>query len=170
MQNSRHSSLPRNPRGVPIPAVIGEMWTMAHTVPVTRATRGTPDGHPIGERHMAEDIRWGRRRFLGTTALAMVAAQLGGIGSAVPHSYPWKGTCLRSAARRVAQSAAMTTGGTARESRPRRFLDLHLHQLAAHAALCPSMGCEIQDGGLVVSACIRLSSDSRKTSRMFAER
>ena len=55
---------------------------MAHTVPVTRATRGTPDGHPMGERHMAEDIRWDRRRFLGTTALAMVAAQLGGIGSA----------------------------------------------------------------------------------------
>ena len=55
---------------------------MAHTVPVTRATRGTPDGHPMGERHMAEDIRWDRRRFLGTTALAMVAAQLGFIGSA----------------------------------------------------------------------------------------
>ena len=41
-------------------------------VPVSRATHGNPDWHPIGERHMAEDIRCDRRRFLGTAT--------GGIG------------------------------------------------------------------------------------------
>ena len=42
---------------------------MAHTVPVSRATRDNPDGHPMGERHMADDISWDRRRFLGTAAM-----------------------------------------------------------------------------------------------------
>src|SRR5215211_1561617 len=72
----------RDPRGVPITAVIGETWTMAHTVPVSRATRGNPDGHLMGERHMAEDIRCDRRRFLGTAAMTMAAAQFGIIGAA----------------------------------------------------------------------------------------
>ena len=44
---------------------------------------------------------------------------------------------------RVAQFAAADGAGTARKSRPRRFLDLHLHQLAAHASLCPRLGREI---------------------------
>ena len=55
---------------------------MAHTVPVSRATRGNPDGHLMGERHMAEDIRCDRRRFLGTAAMTMAAAQFGIIGAA----------------------------------------------------------------------------------------
>jgi pimeloyl-ACP methyl ester carboxylesterase len=55
---------------------------MAHTVPVSRATRGNPDGHLMGERHMAEDISCDRRRFLGTAAMTMAAAQFGIIGAA----------------------------------------------------------------------------------------
>ena len=48
---------------------------------------------------------------------------------------------------RVAQFAAPDGGGSARKSRPHRFLDLHLHQLAAHASLCPRLGREIQGSG-----------------------
>ena len=44
---------------------------------------------------------------------------------------------------RVAQFAAPDGVGSARKSRPHRFLDLHLHQLAAHASLCPRLGREI---------------------------
>jgi pimeloyl-ACP methyl ester carboxylesterase len=55
---------------------------MAHTVPVSRVTRGTPDGNLMGERHMAEDISCDRRRFLGTAAMTMAAAQFGIIGAA----------------------------------------------------------------------------------------
>src|SRR5262249_43960053 len=49
-------------------------WTypsLAHTVPVSRATRGKPDGYPIGERHMAEDISCDRRRFLGPAVILL---------------------------------------------------------------------------------------------------
>lgn len=59
---------------------------MAHTVPVSRATRGNPDGNPIGERQMAEDISCDRRRFLGTAAMTMAAAQFGIIGAAKAQS------------------------------------------------------------------------------------
>ena len=59
---------------------------MAHTVPVSRATRGNPDGHLMGERHMAEDIRCDRRRFLGTAAMTMAAAQFGILGAAQAQS------------------------------------------------------------------------------------
>jgi pimeloyl-ACP methyl ester carboxylesterase len=59
---------------------------MAHTVPVSRATRGNPDGHLMGERHMAEDISCDRRRFLGTTAMTMAAAQFGILGAAQAQS------------------------------------------------------------------------------------
>src|SRR5262245_9416365 len=55
---------------------------MAHTGPMSRATRGNPDEHPIGERHMAEDLSWDRRRFLGTAAMTIAAAQGGIIGAA----------------------------------------------------------------------------------------
>ena len=48
---------------------------------------------------------------------------------------------------RVAQFAAADGGGSARQGRPRRFLDLHLHQLAAHAALCSRLGREIPGQG-----------------------
>ena len=44
-------------------------------------------------------------------------------------------------------SPPLTAAGSARQSRPGRFLDLHLHQLAAHAALCPRVGREIQGSG-----------------------
>jgi len=50
---------------------------MAQPVPVPRATRGAPKGNPMGERPMAEDISCDRRRFLGTAAMTMAAAQLG---------------------------------------------------------------------------------------------
>ncbi len=39
------------------------------------------------------------------------------------------------------------TGGAAGPGRPRRLLDLHLRQLAAHAALRPRLGCEVRGPG-----------------------
>ena len=48
---------------------------------------------------------------------------------------------------RVAQFAAVDDGRPARKGRPDRLLDLYLHQLAAHPALCPRMGREIQESG-----------------------
>jgi hypothetical protein len=42
-------------------------------------------------------------------------------------------------------SPPLTLVGSARKSRPHRFLDLHLHQLAAHASLCPRLGREISE-------------------------
>src|SRR6266446_6789944 len=54
---------------------------MAHTVPVSRATRGTPDGYSRGERHMAKDLRGDRRRFLSAAALTMAAAPFGILGA-----------------------------------------------------------------------------------------
>ena len=44
----------------------------------------------------------------------------------------------------LAQLRSADAGGTARPRRPRRLLDLHLHQLAPHAPLCPGMGREIR--------------------------
>ncbi len=54
---------------------------------------------------------------------------------------------LSRARRRMAQFAAADRVGAARQGRPHRFLDLHLHQLAAHAALCPRLGREISRPG-----------------------
>ena len=48
---------------------------------------------------------------------------------------------------RVAQFAAVDGERPARKSRPDRRLDLYLHQLAAHASLCPRVGREIQESG-----------------------
>ena len=48
----------------------------------------------------------------------------------------------------MAQFAAADSGGSARKGRPGRFLDLHLHQLAAHASLRPRLGREIQGSGI----------------------
>ena len=59
---------------------------MAPTVPVSRATRGTPEGNPMGARAMSEAINHDRRRFLGTAAMTMAAAQFGIIGAANPQS------------------------------------------------------------------------------------
>ena len=44
---------------------------------------------------------------------------------------------------RLAQLGAADARGTPRTRRPRRLLDLHLHQLAAHAALRPGLGREV---------------------------
>ena len=44
---------------------------------------------------------------------------------------------------RVAQLAAAHSGRPARTRRAHRLLDLHLHQLAAHASLCARLGREI---------------------------
>ena len=48
----------------------------------------------------------------------------------------------------MAKLAAVDAGRLARKSRPGRRLDVHLHQLAAHASLCPRLGREIQGSGL----------------------
>ena len=52
---------------------------------------------------------------------------------------------------RLAQLGAADAGGPARPRRPRRLLDLHLHQLAAHAALSSAPGPRsTRDAGLTV--------------------
>ena len=48
---------------------------------------------------------------------------------------------------RMAEFAAADAGGSARQGRSGQFLDLHLHQLAAPASLCPRLGREIQGPG-----------------------
>ena len=62
-------------------------------------------------------------------------------------SCPLKAICHPLAARPLAQFAAVEGGRPAREGRPRRLLDLYLYQLAAHAALCPCVGREVQGSG-----------------------
>ena len=47
----------------------------------------------------------------------------------------------------MAEFAASDAGGAARQGRSGQFLDLHLHQLAAPASLCPRLGREIQGPG-----------------------
>ena len=48
---------------------------------------------------------------------------------------------------RLAECGTADAGGAARPGRPRRLLDLHLRQLAAHAALRPRLGCEVRGPG-----------------------
>ena len=45
---------------------------------------------------------------------------------------------------RLAQLRAADAGGASRPRRPRRLLDLHLRQLAAHAAVRPGLGREVR--------------------------
>ena len=47
----------------------------------------------------------------------------------------------------LAQFATADAGGLARQGRARRLLDLHLHQLAAHATLRSCVGREVQGSG-----------------------
>ena len=61
-------------------------------------------------------------------------------------------------AHRVAQLAAVDGSRPARKSRPHRLLDLHLHQLASPASLCPRLGREIQGS--------RIGGDRRARARV----
>jgi hypothetical protein len=45
---------------------------------------------------------------------------------------------------RMAQFTAADSGGPTRQSRPRRLLDVHLHQLAPHSAVHPRVGRGVQ--------------------------
>ena len=88
------------------------------------------------------------------------------------------GEPLRSSARLAALDSApdwlnsprLTAGEPRRKSRAGRLLDLHLHQLAAHAALRPRLGAEIPAGTRRRSACTRPSSASNTTSTTSAAR
>ena len=51
---------------------------------------------------------------------------------------------------RLAQFSAPDGGGPAGQSRPRRLLDLHLHQLASHIAIRSRLGRAVPEQGLVV--------------------
>ena len=81
---------------------------------------------------------------------------------------PVEGVLPSSTARRVAQFTATDAGGPARKSRPDRLLDLHLHQLAALAAVCSRVGREIKDRGLVVFGVHSPEFGSSETSMTFA--
>ena len=63
---------------------------------------------------------------------------------------PSRATCPARRRDRLAQLAAADRGRPAGEGRAGRLLDLHLHQLAAHARLRPRLGREVRDQGLVV--------------------
>ena len=69
------------------------------------------------------------------------------------HGFPIGPICrskragIARARERMAEFAAADAGGPARQGRPGQFLDLHLHQLAAPASICPRLGREIQGPG-----------------------
>ena len=72
---------------------------------------------------------------------------------------------------RLAQLGAADAGGAARPGRAGRLLDVHLHQLAAHAGLRPGVGREVRaTTGWSWSACTRPSSRSSGTSTTSAGR
>ena len=69
------------------------------------------------------------------------------------HAGPARLVCRGSPARfrrsdRLAQFAAADGGGPAREGRPRRLLDVHLHQLAPNPRLRPRLGREVRGPGV----------------------
>jgi hypothetical protein len=52
-------------------------------------------------------------------------------------------------------SQPLTAASLRGKSRPHRFLDLHLHQLAAYPSLCTQLGREIQRSGPGCHRCAR---------------
>ena len=72
----------------------------------------------------------------------------------------------------LAQLGAADAGGTSRTRRPRRLLDLHLRQLAAHAAVRPGLGGEVPrrrpDGRRRPHARVRLRAKRRQRRRAVA--
>ena len=74
-----------------------------------------------------------------------------------------------STARQAGSIRSRSLRGAAREGRPRRLLDVHLHQLAAHARLRPCVGTRsTRIRGWSWSACTRPSSRSRRMSKTSA--
>ena len=112
-----------------------------------------------------------RRRFLGMAALTLAAAW---IGTREPvlrliRDAPFRApgaSDLASLGRATAwlNSAPLTAADLQGQGRPRRLLDLHLHQLAAHAAIRSRLGRTYKDQGLVVIGVHTPEFSSRKTS------
>ena len=134
-------------------------------------SRATPTAHRIRTRvptprSSRARTRTGRSRAASDTtfpqeapeAFADAILEVGGghdvsrLRQPAPRSLPVGGSPARLRRRdRLAQLAAAHAGGPAREGRPRRLLDLHVHQLAAHARLRPRVGRRsTADHGLVV--------------------
>ena len=110
------------------------------------------------ERRMFAQQQHDRRRFFGMAALSLAACvdwheRFGDAydhGETVP-THPAPATWPRSVgATAWLNSAATDGGGPSRQSRARRLLDLHLHQLASHTAIRPRLGRAVQEQGLVV--------------------
>ena len=106
--------------------------------PRRRPRRPASTGLPPQPAPTGDPASLGRCRHESTLARARRAAH--GLGPA-----PGRGQAAVVRRRdRVAQLAAADAGRPARQGRPGRLLDLHLHQLAAHAALRPRLGREVQ--------------------------
>ena len=92
---------------------------------------------------------------------------------ATPPNCPSKATSRPSMARTsMAQLGAAHAPGPPRPSRPRRLLDLHLHQLAAHAPISAGVGREIRGrrshGDRRSHARVRLRARHRQRRRAVA--
>ncbi len=103
------------------------------------------------QRRMFAQPRHDRRRFFGMAALSLAGAWIGTRDS-VMHMITVKPFRLIQRQRpglarwgdRLAQFSATDSGGPAGQGRPRRLLDLHLHQLASHTAIRSRLGRPVQ--------------------------
>ena len=94
----------------------------------------------------AGGIDQGRRRFLGTAAMTIAAVHLGMLGAVEGSGGEPRELAALGRAREWLNSPAADAVEPRRESRARRLLDVHLHQLAAHASIRARMGEEIPAG------------------------
>ena len=92
---------------------------------------------------VTETIHPDRRRFLRTGAMTIAAAHIGGFGQSGSESTCATGVGGHRQCGGVAQFPTPDVVESCRESRARGLLDLHLHQLAAHAPLCSRVGAEV---------------------------
>ena len=105
-----------------------------------------------------------RRGLIGSIAHRLVGDAGRPAGRRSPADIRWRD--------RLAQLRTFDARRTAWPRRPRRLLDVHLHQLAAHGALSPRVGCEVPRPGLDRDRCsharIRLRGQRRQRRRADA--
>src|SRR5262249_35387316 len=133
-----------------IVALISALENLGVRIEHSRASAGLSD-----ESKQALDRRGARHRNRSPDRrlcwiydhAADIHGSLGDLSSRLPRRSSTQSSRLdfARARERMAQFAAAEGVGSARESRARRFLDLHLHQLAAHASVCPCLGREVSE-------------------------
>ena len=117
-----------------------------------------------------EDIDHDRRRYLARLALTVAGAGLGvfGVTQAIDRASREFSGIER--ATEWINSPRLTASSLRGQGRAGRLLDLHVHQLAAHAAVRPRVGAEIPATARRRSACTHPSSRSNTTSTTFVVR